>query len=145
MKLQIGMDKRSMVHSIRAADTAVAAVTQLPELLHEAEREVFGDQAYWKEDHRVFLQAGGIRYRINQRPTARRPRSKRWRLINRACSRMRACGERAFRVVKQLWGFTKVRYRGLATNLARPQTMLALANLYQVHRRLFQAAAASAP
>ena len=40
-------------------------------------------------------------------------------MINRARSRTRACGEHAFRVVKQLWGFTKVRYRGLAKNLAR--------------------------
>jgi IS5 family transposase len=31
---------------------------------------------------------------------------------------------------------TKVRYRGLAKNLARAQTMFALANLYQVRRKL---------
>ena len=47
-----------------------------------------------------------------------------------------ARGEHAFRVVKQLWGFAKVRYRGLAKNLARAQTMFALANLYQVRRQL---------
>jgi IS5 family transposase len=51
-------------------------------------------------------------------------------MINRARSRTRARGEHAFRVVKQLWGFAKVRYRGLAKNLARAQTMFALANLY---------------
>jgi IS5 family transposase len=62
--------------------------------------------------------------------------SRRWRLINRARSRTRACGEHAFRVVKQLWGFTKVRYRGLAKNLARAQSMFALANLYQARRQL---------
>jgi IS5 family transposase len=39
-------------------------------------------------------------------------------------------------VLKQLWGFTEVRYRGLAKNLARAQTMFALANLYQLRRRL---------
>ena len=39
-------------------------------------------------------------------------------------------------MVKQLWGFTKVRYRGLAKNLARAQTMFALANLYQMRREL---------
>ena len=57
-------------------------------------------------------------------------------MINRARSRTRACGEHAFRVVKQLWGFSKVRYRGLAKNLARAQTMFALANLYRVRYRL---------
>jgi IS5 family transposase len=39
-------------------------------------------------------------------------------------------------VVKQLWGFAKVSYRGLAKNLARAQTMFALANLYQLRREL---------
>ena len=78
----------------------------------------------------------GLRYRINRRPTASAPLSERWRMINRARSRTRACGEHAFRVVKQLWGFTKVRYRGLAKNLARAQTMFALANLYQVRYQL---------
>jgi len=77
-----------------------------------------------------------VRYRINRRPTARRPLSARWRMINRARSRTRARGEHAFRVVKQLWGFAKVRYRGLGKNLARAQTMFALANLYQLRRQL---------
>ena len=57
-------------------------------------------------------------------------------MINRARSRTRARGEHAFRIVKQLWGFAKVRYRGLAKNLARAQTMFALANLYQFRREL---------
>jgi transposase, IS5 family len=139
MKLHIGADKRGIVHTVRATDAAAADVTQMLELLHGAEHEVFGDQAYWKEDHREFLESWGMRYRVNRRPTARRPLSERWRMINRARSRTRACGEHAFRVVKQLWGFTKVRYRGLAKNLARAQTMFALANLYQVRRQLLPA------
>ena len=136
MKLHIGTDQRGIVHSVRATAAAVADVTQMLELLHGQERAVFGDQAYWKEDHRAFLESLGIRYRVNRRPTARQPLSEHWRLINRARSRTRACGEHAFRVLKQLWGFTKVRYRGLAKNLARAQTMFALANLYQVRRQL---------
>ena len=35
-------------------------------------------------------------------------------------------------------GFTKVKYRGLAKNLARAQTMFALADLYQVRRQLLR-------
>ena len=83
-----------------------------------------------------FIEAWSTRYRINRRPTAQRPLSERWRMINRVCSRTRARGEHAFRVVKQLWGFTKVRYRGLAKNFALAQTMFALANLYQVRYHL---------
>jgi IS5 family transposase len=144
MKLHIGADKRGIVHTVRATAASVADITQLPDLLHGQERELFGDQAYWKEDDRKFLEAWGVRYRINRRPTSQRPLSERWRMINRARSRTRARGEHAFRVVKQLWGFAKVRYRGLAKNLARAQTMFALANLYQVRRQLLPAGASSA-
>ena len=104
-------------------------------MLHGQEREIFGDQAYWKEADRRAFAARGVGYRVNRRPSSK-PLSERWRLINRARSRTRACGEHPFRVLKQLWGFTKVRYRGLAKNLARAQTMYALANLYQLRRHL---------
>jgi len=141
MKLHVGADKRGIVHTVTATHAGAADISQLPALLHGQEREIFGDQAYWKEADRQAFTARGIHYRINRRPTSRRPLSERWRLINRTRSQTRACGEHAFRVVKQLWGFTKVRYRGLAKNLARAQTMFALANLYQLRRELFPAGA----
>jgi IS5 family transposase len=136
MKLDIGADKRGIVHPLRATAASVADLPQLPDLRHGQEREVFGAQAYWKEHAREFLEAWGMRYRINRRPTSKRPLSARGRMINRARSRTRARGEHAFRIVKQRWGFAKVRYRGLAKNLARAQTMFALANLYQLRRQL---------
>ena len=71
MKLHIGADKRGIVHTVRATAASVADITQLPDLLHGQEREVFGDQAYWKEDDREFLEAWGMRYRINRRPTSK--------------------------------------------------------------------------
>ena len=56
--------------------------------------------------------------------------------INRERSRVRAFGEHAFLVVKRLWGFNKVRYRGLAKNAARAFGVLGFANLYMVRHRL---------
>ena len=85
--------------------------------------------------------ARGIRYRMNRRPTYHRPLTVRERAINRARSRTRARGEHPFHVVKRLWGFAKVRYRGLAKNLARAWMMFALANLYMVRRQLLPAQA----
>jgi hypothetical protein len=38
-------------------------------------------------------------------------------------------------VVKRLWGYSKVGFRGPANNAARPFTMFALANLNLVRRR----------
>jgi transposase, IS5 family len=141
MKLHVGADKRGTIHTVTATHAGTADISQLPALLHGQEREIFGDQAYWKGADRQAFTARGIHYRINRRPGSRQPLSERWRLINRARSRTRACGEHAFRVIKQLWGFTKVRYRGLAKNLARAQTMFALANLYQLRRQLLPAGA----
>ena len=100
---------------------------------------IYGDQAYWKEADRQAFEARGVRYRVNRRASKTKPLSERWRAINRARSRTRARGEHPFHVVKRLWGFAKVRYRGLAKNLARAQTMFALTNLYLVRRQLLPA------
>lgn len=137
MKLHVGTDARGRVHHVTATHAAVADITEMPKLLHGKERVVYGDRAYWKAADREAFEARGVRYRVNRRAASKKkPLSERWRLINRARSRTRARGEHAFHVVKRLWGFAKVRYRGIAKNLARAQTMFALANLYLVRRRL---------
>lgn len=136
MKLHIGTDRRGLVHSLTTTNAAQADIKQMPDLLHGEEREVFGDQAYWREGDRQEFTARGVRYRVNRRPNGSAPLSERWRAINRARSRTRARGEHPFHVVKRLWGFTKVRYRGLAKNTARAYAMFALANLYLIRRRL---------
>ena len=142
MKLHVGTDVKGRVHHVIATHAAGADITQLPALLHGEERVLYGDQAYWKAADRQAFEARGVRYRVNRRPGSHAsPLSPRWRAINRARSRTRARGEHPFHVVKRLWGFAKVRYRGLAKNLARAFTMFALANLYLVRRQLLPAAA----
>lgn len=137
MKVHIGADRRGIVHSLTATHAAASDLGQLPELLHGEERVLYGDQAYWKEADRQAFEERGVRYRVNRRaPGGNRNLSERWRRINRARSRTRARGEHPFRVVKRLWGFDKVRYRGIRKNLARAQTMFALANLYAVRHQL---------
>jgi len=137
MKFHIGTDRRGIVHSVTATHAAEADLKQLPNLLHGEESVLHGDQAYWKEADRQAFEEQGVRYRVNRRgPRGNRSLNERWRKINRARSRTRARCEHPFRVVKQLWGFHKTRYRGIAKNLARGQTMFALANLYAVRHRL---------
>ena len=142
MKLHVGTDRQGRVHHVTATDAATADITEMAKLLHGEEREVYGDRAYWKASDREAFKARGVRYRVNRRAASKtKPLSERWRRINRTRSRTRARGEHAFHVVKRLWGFAKVRYRGLAKNLARAQTSFALANLYLVRRRLLPAGA----
>jgi transposase, IS5 family len=79
-----------------------------------------------------------MRYRINRRPTSKRPLGARWRMINRTRSQTRPREEHAF-WSQAIVGLAKVRYGGLAKNLARAKTMFALANLYQLRRELLLA------
>jgi IS5 family transposase len=136
MKLHVGTDTRGVVHSVTATHAAAADITQMDTLLHGEERTIFGDQAYWKEADRQRFRAAGVRYRVNRRGTAQRPLTEHQKKINQTRSRTRARGEHAFRIVKQLWGFAKVRYRGIAKNAARALTSFALANLYLMRRSI---------
>jgi IS5 family transposase len=135
MKAHVGTDRRGIVHSLTATAANVHDLTQMSQLLHGQEREVFGDQMYWSKAHRQSALERGIRYRINRRRN-HAPLSEYSRHLNRIRSRTRARCEHAFQVVKHLWGFTKVRYRGIAKNAARLFTSFALANLYLLRRRL---------
>ncbi len=49
---------------------------------------------------------------------------------------IRAKVEHPFRVIKQQFGYTKVRYRGLVKNTAQIVTLFELSNLWMVRRRL---------
>jgi len=141
MKVHTGCDRRGIVHALTTTDAAAAEIMQMPQLLHGEEREVFGDQAYWSEADRQAANASGVRYRVNRRPTKQHPLTERWKQINRARSRIRARGEHPYQVVKHLWGFTKVRYRGLMKNTVRVFAAFALANLYLMRKRLRPAGA----
>jgi IS5 family transposase len=55
---------------------------------------------------------------------------------NRTKARVRAKVEWPFRIVKRVFGFTTVRYRGLKKNPQWLCTAFALANLYKSRKRL---------
>lgn len=137
MKVHVGTSKQGLVHSLATGPANEADITRLDDLLHGQEDELYGDQAYWCEDHRQHCREAGIGYRVNRRaPSRLRPLTEHQKMINRNRSRRRARGEFAFHVVKTRWGFAKVRYRGLVKNTARVYALFALANLYLVRRRL---------
>ena len=136
MKVHVGTDKRGLVHSVAAGPANEADIVRLDELLHGGESELYGDQGYWSEDHRLQCKHAGVRYRVNRRPSRYRKLNERERAVNRSRSRTRARGEHAFHVVKRLWSFAKVRYRGIFKNAVRAFAMFALANLYLLRHKL---------
>lgn len=144
MKLHIGADKRGLVHSVATGPANEADITHLDELLHGEEKELYGDQAYWSEDHRQQCKQAGIRYRVNRRAKPGKELSKHEKLVNRSRSRRRAWGEFPFHVIKRLWGFAKVRYRGIHKNTVRAFALFALSNLYLARRRLLPRGASCA-
>lgn len=136
MKVHVGTDKRGTVHSLTTTNAAESDLKQLPDLIHGSEREIYGDRAYWNEPDRQSFTEVGVRYRVTRRGHSSRRLSEQWKKINQSRSRVRARGEHAFHVVKRLWGFSKVRYRGLAKNTARAYAAFGLANLYLLRKKL---------
>jgi transposase, IS5 family len=132
MKAHVGTDRKGIVHTVTTTDAAASDISQLPHLVHGHETSLHGDQAYHKESDRAAWVAHGGRYRINQRGKRTAAR----KALNRTRSRVRARGEHAFRVVKSLWGFTKVRYRGLKKNTTRVLAAFMLANVYMLRHKL---------
>lgn len=141
MKVHVGTDKQGLVHTMTTTNAAEHDSKQFRNLLHGEEKELYGDAAYWKNADRDSFQSAGIHYRINKGGRRHAPLTGLWRWINRRRSKVRARVEHAFHVVKELWGFKKVRYRGLAKNTVRAYAAFALANLYLVRRKLLPAGA----
>jgi IS5 family transposase len=58
--------------------------------------------------------------------------------LEKAKASVRAKVEHPFRVVKQQFGYAKVRYRGLAKNTARLTMLFALSNLWMARRHVLE-------
>jgi IS5 family transposase len=136
MKLHVGTDTRGVAHTAVVTTAKVHDSKVLEELLHGQETAIYGDRAYINEKKRQEYQAEGVRWRIQLRGQRNAPLSERQRRWNRCRSKIRARVEHIFQIIKQVWGHRKVRYRGLAKNEAHYFSLLALANLYMVRKKL---------
>jgi len=131
MKLHIGVDSQSgLAHSAVVTAANVHDKHPLPQLLHGEEQRVYGDSAYASQKALIHSKAPKARDFTNKRTRRKDVVDEVARRKNRNKSKIRARVEHVFAVVKRLWGFTKVRYRGLAKNANRAFVALALANLY---------------
>jgi IS5 family transposase len=137
MKMHIGVDSQSgLAHSAVVTAANVHDKHPLPDLLHGNENRVYGDSAYASQKELIRGKAPKAKDFTNQRARHNGVVDEVARAKNRNKSRIRARVEHVFGVVKRLWGFGKVRYRGLAKNATRAFTALALANIYLARQRL---------
>ena len=137
MKLHIGVDSETgLAHSAVVTAANVHDKHPLPDLLHGQERRVYGDCAYASQGELIRSKAPGAADMTNKTVRPGSPTEELERMVNRGKSRVRSRVEHVFGVVKKLWGFTKVRYRGLAKNGTRAFVVTALANLFLARKRL---------
>lgn len=137
MKMHIGVDSRTgLAHSAMLTAANVHDKHALAELLHGAEQRVYGDSAYASQKELISSKAPQARDFTNQPVRRGGEIDELERSKNRNKSRVRARVEHVFAVIKRLWGFSKVRYRGLAKNATRSLVALGLANIYLARQRL---------
>jgi len=137
MKMHIGVDSQTgLVHSAVVTAANVHDKHPLPDLLHGNEQRIYGDSAYASQKVLIESKAPRARDFTNQRVRKGGEIDEVQRSKNRNKSKVRARVEHVFAVVKRLWGFSKVRYRGLAKNATRSFVALSLANIYLVRQRL---------
>ena len=139
MKAHFGIDSRTkLIHAVAATPANVADSTVLPELLHGQETRVWGDQAYRGQRAVIRAHAPKARDFTNRRYRHRGVVDEVERAKNRTKSKVRARVEHVIGVVKRVFGFAKVRYRGLNKNKHRLLVTCALANLFMVRRQLLR-------
>lgn len=137
MKAHVGVDARSkLIHRVVATSGNVHDGKVLPQLLHGQETSVWGDAAYVGQSQAIAQCSPWAQDLTQQRGRGYKYLSQMQREINRKRSKVRARVEHAIGVIKRIFGFAKVRYRGLAKNGNRLFVAAALANLFTVRRPL---------
>ena len=144
MKAHVGVDsKTKLIHAVAATAANVADSSMLATLLHGKETRVWGDQAYRGKRDVIRACAPRALDCVNRRYRQGRMINEVERRKNQTKSRVRAKVEHTIGVIKRIFGFAKVRYRGLAKNAHRLFVTAALANLYLARRYLLRRQRAS--
>jgi IS5 family transposase len=139
MKAHIGVDsKTKLIHSVVATAANEHDKHALPELLHGNERRVYGDSAYSSQQELIAQAAPKARDFTNQKGFRNRGLTEREQEKNSRKSSVRAKVEHAFLIIKRIFGFAKVSYRGMMKNGNRLFVVAALANLFMARHHLLR-------
>ncbi len=139
MKVHVGADVSSgTVHTVSVTPANAPDISEMPNLLREDDRAVFGDAAYVNKDFKRAARQAGVYWGVTLKAQPKRRLGGGQRRRNRQISSVRSRVEHVFRVMKQQFGYTKVRYRGLAKNAAQVFTLIALTNLCMKRRQLMR-------
>ena len=136
MKAHVGADVKGRVHSVVTTPASVHDSQAMDACLHGKEKTIYGDKAYADQTRKEQAEANDVEWRVLRKAR----RGKRLNCadvsFNKKSNRTRARVEHPFGIIKHLWGYRKVRYRGLAKNTAHLFTLFALANFHMARQEL---------
>lgn len=143
MKAHLGVDAESgLVHTVVGTAANVGDVTQTAQVLHGEEKVVYLDAGYTGVEKREELKDLDIDWQVAMKRGKLKalpedsPLGQLLRKLETVKARIRSKVEHPFHIVKNLFHFRKVRYKGLAKNTAQLHTLFGLANLVIAKRRL---------
>lgn len=148
MKAHIGVDEKTkLVHTVHGTPANHSDVVEVAEVLHGGETRVRGDAGYTGAVKRPEMEEkfGDRLEEVDVQIAAKRSsiesmEDEKEKDLVRAAEKekasVRAFVEHPFLIVKVLFGYRKVRYRGLAKNLAQQHLLFGLANLVIAARTL---------
>jgi transposase, IS5 family len=150
MKAHIGVDAHSgLVHTVIGTAANVSDLHEASAALHGEEVAVYVDAGYTGVEKRPEVMAehpevqwvvAAKRGKVTTLPEG--PIKEATQKLERIKAQVRAKVEHPFHILKDLFGFRKVRYRGLAKNTAQLFTLFGLVNLVIAKRKLLSAAQA---
>lgn len=132
MKMHIGADDiLGLIHTIETTPANVHDINVADKLLHGEEDSVWGDAGYLGIENREEHADRDVEWNIAMRPGQRSklPKSSPENRIERIKASVRAKVEHPFLFIKRIFGYRKVRYRGLAKNTGRLHVLAAFTNL----------------
>ncbi len=133
MKAHVGVDSQSkVIHSVVVSPANTADCKVLEQLLLGHETRVYGDQAYKSQGEVIRAKAPKAKDFTNRQCKWKHFIDEAIKAKNRTKSRIRSRVEHSIGVIKRVFGFRKVRYRGLAKNGNRLFVTAALANIFLV-------------
>jgi IS5 family transposase len=137
MKIHVGADADcGLVHTVSVTSANAPDGSQLPHLLREDDKAVFGDKAYANNQIKRQAREAGVFWGVSLKGTTQHPLTEANKRFNRKMSSIRARVEHVFRVIKRQFGYTKVRYKGIAKNAAQVFSLIGLTNLYLTRRAM---------
>lgn len=140
MKMHIGVDESlGLIHSIATTPANEHDITQTDKLLHGKEKRVWGDAGYTGVEKREEHQERDVDWFIAMRPGKRARLAKNSPLASAEKSKAstRAKVEHAFFYIKRMFGYSKVRYRGLEKNTNRLYLLAGFTNLLRAERYMY--------